>query len=61
MRKKATPAELDSIEEVLATGGENCKQTMQHTMPWWQLSLLDVKLLLMLACIVLTLHDWYSA
>lgn len=38
----------DIVEQVLATDGDMYLQTKQHTLPWWQLSLLDVKLFLII-------------
>ena len=34
----------DVIERVLATSGEKYLDTPEHELTWWQLSLLDVKL-----------------
>ncbi len=38
------PAELaaDVVERVLATDGDDYLSTQEHTLSWWQLSLLDV-------------------
>ena len=47
----------DVVERVLATGGDMYLDTHQHHLPWWQLSLLDVKaalLLLVVMVLVLT-------
>ena len=45
------PAELaaDVVERVLATDGECYLETQEHTLTWWQLSMLDVQALLWLA------------
>ncbi len=46
--KPRQPVQLaaDVVERALATGGENYLETRQHRLSWWQLSLLDVDLLL---------------
>ena len=52
------PAELaaDVVERVLATGGDDYLSTAEHTLSWWQLSLVDVKLfLLTISCLLLAL------
>ncbi len=52
------PAELaaDVVERVLATGGDDYLSTSEHTLSWWQLSLVDVKLfLLTISCLLLAL------
>lgn len=38
----------DIVERALATAGQQYLQTRQHTLTWWQLSLLDVKVFLIL-------------
>lgn len=38
----------DIVERALATAGQQYLQTRQHTLAWWQLSLLDVKAFLIL-------------
>lgn len=38
----------DVVERVLDTGGEPYLETKQHQLSWWQLSLLDVHLVLAL-------------
>ena len=43
----------DVVERVLLTGGEKYLDTREHEMAWWQLSLLDVKLVLAVIVIVL--------
>ena len=43
----------DVIERVLMTDGEKYLDTQEHEMAWWQLSLLDVKLVLAVIVIVL--------
>ena len=49
------PAELaaDVVERVLATDGDDFLSTHEHTLSWWQLSLLDVKLFLMSVAMLL--------
>ena len=51
-----TPAQqaADVVERVIVTGGEDYLETQQHTLWWWQLALLDVKLFLGL-CILAVL------
>ena len=54
--KPRHPAQLaaDIVERVLATDGDMYLETAQHTLSWWQLSLLDVKAFLsMVALLVL--------
>ncbi len=48
LNKPRHPAQLaaDIVERVVATGGEPYLDTKAQTLPWWQLSLLDVKLFL---------------
>lgn len=46
----------DVVERVLATGGDDYLSTAEHTLSWWQLSLVDVKLfLLTTSCLLLAL------
>ncbi|DBA74190.1 TPA: UDP-glycosyltransferase-like protein [Trebouxia sp. C0004] len=52
------PAELaaDVVERVLATGADDYLSTAEHTLSWWQLSLVDVKFfLLTISCLLLAL------
>ena len=52
--KPRSPTQLaaDVVEQVLRTGGDPYLQTMEHTLTWWQLSLIDVKLFIAM-CVVL--------
>lgn len=49
------PVELaaDVVERVLATDGDDFLATHEHMLSWWQLSLLDVKLLLLSVAMLL--------
>ena len=53
----------DIVERAIATDGELYLQTRQHTLSWWQLSLLDVKAFLILVAVlglsVLALAIWF--
>lgn len=54
--KPRHPAQLaaDVVERVLATDGDMYLETAQHTLSWWQLSLLDVEaFLFVIALLVL--------
>lgn len=53
--KARQPAQqaADVVEQVLRTDGEDYLQTQQHKLPWWRLSLLDVKLFLVLSALVI--------
>ena len=59
-----TPAQraADIVEHVIATGGENYLETRHSKLHWWQLALLDVKLvlglgvLLLLGCVGLAMY-----
>ena len=46
--KPRHPAQVaaDIVERVIATGGDPYLATKMHSLSWWQLSLLDVKLFL---------------
>lgn len=52
--KPRHPVQLaaDIVERAIATGGEQYLQTQEHTLSWWQLSLLDVMAFLVLAAAV---------
>ena len=56
-----TPAQqaADVVERVVLTEGEDYLETQQHALQWWQLAMLDVKVLLGLvtlaACSLLSL------
>ena len=55
------PAEqvADIVEKVLLTEGEEYLQTGQHTLVWWQNSLLDVyAVIALMAAMVLALIIW---
>lgn len=58
------PAEkaADIVEKVLLTGGEEYLQTGQHTLAWWQNSLLDVyaviALMAVMAVALMSLAGW---
>ncbi len=54
INKPRHPAELaaDIVERVLVTGGDRYLDTKYHTLSWWQLSLLDVKLFLTAAAML---------
>lgn len=57
--KPRHPAQLaaDVVERAIATGGDPYLATKMHSLSWWQLSLLDVKLFLAAAgavmCVVI--------
>ena len=54
----------DIVERALDTNGEQCSQTREHSLPWWQLSLLDVKafllLIVMMGLSTLALTVWIA-
>ena len=54
MNKPCHPAELaaDIVERVVATGAEPYLETRMHSLTWWQLTHLDVKLLLLMIAAV---------
>lgn len=51
LHKPRHPVQLaaDIVERAIATVGEQYLQTQEHTLSWWQLSLLDVTAFLVLA------------
>ena len=53
--KPRHPAQLaaDVVERVVATGGEQYLETQMGSLTWWQLAMLDVKLALALAAVLL--------
>jgi len=53
--KPRTPTQLaaDVVEQVLRTEGDPYLQTQEHSLTWWQLSLLDVKLFLALGIVLI--------
>ena len=53
--KPRHPAQLaaDVVERVVATGGEQYLETQMGSLIWWQLAMLDVKLTLALAAVLL--------
>lgn len=52
--KPRRPVQLaaDIVERALNTDGEQYLQTQEHALPWWQLSLLDVKAFLLLIVMI---------
>ena len=52
--KPRHPVQLaaDIVDRAIATDGDLYLQTWQHTMSWWQLSLLDVKAFLLLVGVI---------
>ena len=55
INKPRHPAQLaaDVVERVLATDAEQYLETRMHALTWWQLSMLDVKLVLALSAAML--------
>ena len=53
--KPRHPAQLaaDVVEGVIATSGDRYLETRHHALPWWQLSLLDVKAFLVVVASVI--------
>ena len=64
--KPRRPVQLaaDIVETALNSNGEQYLQTREHALPWWQLSLLDVKaflfLIVMIGLSVLALIVWVA-